>query len=54
MEESGGGRHYYLPQRIRKGFMEQVTVQLIFEHMQIRGKVSKSKKKKRVEKCTVL
>lgn len=46
VEDSGGGRHYYLPRRIRKGFMDQVTVEPAMEHVQIRGKTNRTEKKK--------
>ena len=49
VEASGGRRHYYLPGRIRKGFMDQVTVELV--SMQIKGKAGRTKK---IEKWLVL
>lgn len=50
VEASGGRRHYYLPGRIRNGFMDQGTVELV--SVQIKGKADRTKKKK--EKCIVL
>ena len=46
VEASGGRIHYYLPGRIRKGFMDQVTVELV--SVQIKGKASSTKKKREV------
>lgn len=54
VEGSRRGGHYFLPGTIRKGFMEQVAVELVFEHIQIRGKKMAGQKKKKVEKCMVL
>lgn len=44
VEASGGRRHYYLPGRIRKGFMDQVTVELV--SVQIKRESWQNKKKK--------
>lgn len=46
VEASGGRIHYYPPGRIRKGFMDQVTVELV--SVQIKGKASSTKKKREV------
>ena len=40
VEASGGRRHYYLPGRIRKGFMDQGTVELV--SVQIKGKADRT------------
>lgn len=50
--EGSRGGHYFLLGRMRKGWMEQVTIELDLEHVQMRGTTSRTKQK--VGKCIVL
>lgn len=51
VDHSRGGCHYFLLGRMRKGLIEQVTIELNLEHLQMRGKTSRTKQK--VETCMV-